>query len=107
MKPFRQTLYRGPVIQVPRCQLSVGKQRVAPRPSWSRRASLSSEGSLDLRCATPRPQRTATVARGQNSFLQTHLASVEFSRASLPEITPAFVTHGHPLNHGGYDMDTT
>lgn len=107
MKPFRQTLYRGHVIQVPRCELSVGKQRLTPWPSWSRRSSLSSEGSLDLRCATRRPQRTAMVARGQNSFLQAHLASVACPRAPLPKITPAFVTHGHPLMHGGYDMDTT
>ncbi len=107
MKPFRQTLCRGPVIQVPRCELSVGKQRVAPWPSWSRRSSLSSEGSLDLRCTTPRPQRTVTVARGQNSFLQTQAALVACLWAPLPKTTPVFVTHGHTKHHGVHDMDTS
>lgn len=93
MKPFRQTLFRGPVVQVPRCELSVGKQRVAPWPTWSRRSSLSSEGAFRRRCAITRPLRAVMVARGTPSSRRAPPAFVAGLWAPAARAAHAFVTH--------------
>lgn len=93
MKPLGQTLDRGPVFQVPRCELSVGKQRVSPRHHRSRRSSLFSEGALRHRSDTYRPPRAVMAARGTLTSRRASPTLVGDPWAPTARAERAHVTH--------------
>jgi hypothetical protein len=93
VKPLRQTLGRGPVFQVPRCELSDGKQRVAPQQHRSRRSSLLSEGGSRHRCKTNRPPRAVMAARGTPTSRRASPTLVAGLWAPAVRAAHAFVTN--------------
>ena len=107
MKPFRQTLFRGPVVQVPRCELSVGKQRVAPWPIWSRRSSLSSEGAIRHRCTFLLPTAHRDGSAG-HSFVPTGNVHPCCRPQGACGQGGACFRHTHPQLHcGEHDMNSS
>lgn len=107
MKPLRQTLDRGPVFQVPRCELSVGKQRVAPQQHRSRRSSLFSEGAFRYRCNINPPPRAVMAARGTPTSRRASPTLVAGLWAPAAGAERAFVTHTHISLTEGLNMNTS
>jgi len=102
VRPLRQTLDRGPVFQVPRCELSVGKQRVAPQHHRSRRSSLFSEGALRHRCDTYPPPRAVMAARGTPTSRRASPTLVAGPWAPAARAERAFVTFSSTRSTEGY-----
>lgn len=107
MKPLRQTLQRGPVVQVPRGELSDGNQRVAPRPNWSRRPSLSSEGFCSRSCALERLQCAASAANDVAMFREALKRHLLRAPELLDPESVANSRHARRTYPGGQNMNTS